>query len=235
MQNTYTNELTELHRWTERTNQNLRTGFQFLCSEIEVQNVGQQVHFIAKCISEEYPFYAMELPKILQTLFYGNPINGYSLNRAAFGELFIIIKQLISEPLNTQFWANIHPRIATISKTLYCDGHFASAAEKAIRELETRLRERFQQLKPGVGVPAKIGDIIGALLGGDNGLFNFCDTSTISGKDHRRGVKLLFEGIFVAYRNPASHANLSCTKREAIEQIMLASQLMYILDKPLLP
>lgn len=235
MQNAYTNELTELHRWIERTNQNLRTGFQFFCSEIEVQNVSQQVHRIANCISDEYPFYAMELPKILQTLFYRNPINGYSLNTAAFGELFIIIKQLISEPLNTQFWTNIHPRIATISKTLYCDGHFASAAEKAIKELETRLREKFQQLKPGVGVPAKTGDIIGALLGGDNGLFNFCDTSTVSGKDYRRGVKLLFEGIFAAYRNPASHANLSCTKREAIEQIMFASQLMYILDKPLLP
>lgn len=235
MKNGYINELTELHRWIERTNQNLKPGLQFLCSEIEVQNVARQVYCIANCISEEYPFYAMELPKIFRTLFYRNLINSYNLNVAAFGELFIIIKQLISEPINTQFWTNIHPRIVAISKALYCDGHFASAAEKAIKELESRLREKFQQLKPGAGVPTKIGDIIGAILGGDNGLFNFCDTSTISGKDYRRGVKLLFEGIFAAYRNPASHANLPCTKREAIEQITLASQLMFILDKPQLP
>ena len=110
---------------------------------------------------------------------------------------------------------------------------FDSAAEKAIKELETRLRDLFQQLKPSAGIPTKAGDIIGALLG-DNDIFHFCDTSTISGKDQRRGIKSLFDGEFAAYRNPAAHANLSCTKREAIEQIMLASQLMYILDRPCL-
>ena len=35
-----------------------------------------------------------------------------------------------------------------------------------------------------------------------------------------------------AYRNPAAHANPQYEKRETIEQIMLASQLMYVLDKP---
>ena len=80
----------------------------------------------------------------------------------------------------------------------------------------------------------KLEIIVGALLG-DNGAFHFCDTSTVSGKDQRRGVKLLFDGMFAAYRNPAAHANLPCTKREAVEQIMLTSQLMYILDRPCLP
>lgn len=35
-----------------------------------------------------------------------------------------------------------------------------------------------------------------------------------------------------AYRNPSAHENLQLTKRESLEQLMLASQLMYILDKP---
>ena len=47
-----------------------------------------------------------------------------------------------------------------------------------------------------------------------------------------RGIQSLFEGIMAAYRNPAAHANLQYEKREAMEQIMLASQLMYVLDKP---
>ena len=33
------------------------------------------------------------------------------------------------------------------------------------------------------------------------------------------------------FLNPADHANLQYEKREAMEQIMLASQLMYVLDK----
>ena len=66
----------------------------------------------------------------------------------------------------------------------------------------------------------------------ENGAFKFCDTTTASGRDYRRGIHSLFEGIMAAYRNPAAHANLQYEKREAIEQIMLASQLMYVLDKP---
>ena len=166
----------------------------------------------------------------MQRLFSGNRLSGFTLNSAVFGELFIITQQLFYEPINAQFWTSIHPRISKISKELFCDGHFASAAEKAMKELETRLRELFQELKPGAGIPSKIGDVIGGLLS-DNGIFDFCDTSTTSGKDYRRGVKSLFEGAFTAYRNPAAHANLPCTKREAVEQIVLASQLMYILDK----
>lgn len=100
-----------------------------------------------------------------------------------------------------------------------------------IKEVESRLREKFSELKPGAAVPSKIGDVIGALMS-ENGAFKFCDTTTTSGRDYRRGIQSLFEGIMAAYRNPAAHANLQYEKREAMEQIMLASQLMYVLDKP---
>ena len=89
----------------------------------------------------------------------------------------------------------------------------------------------WSELKPGAAVPSKIGDVIGALMS-ENGAFKFCDTTTTSGRDYRRGIQSLFEGIMAAYRNPAAHANLQYEKREAMEQIMLASQLMYVLDKP---
>ena len=230
MRNAYTNEISELHKWVESTDCQLGTGFNFLHIEAEVQTVCQRICFIANCIREEYPFYASQLPTIAQRLFSGNPLTGFTLNSVVFGGLYVITQQLFSEPINTQFWIGIHPRITHISKELFCDGHFSPAAEKAVKELETRLRELFQELKPGAGIPAKIGDIVGALLG-DNGIFDFCDTSTVSGKDYRRGIKSLFDGTFAAYRNPSAHANLSCTKQEAIEQIMLASQLMHILDK----
>ena len=153
-----------------------------------------------------------------------------AVNNAAFGELYIIISHIIQEPVDTTAWREIHPRIVAISKELFCDGYYDSAAEKAIKEVETRLRELFQLLKPGVTVPTKVGDIIGALLT-ENGAYHFVDLSTASGKDYRRGIQSLFEGTFAAYRNPSAHENLSCTKREAMEQIMLASQLMYVLNK----
>ena len=47
----------------------------------------------------------------------------------------------------------------------------------------------------------------------ENGAFKFCDTTTTSGRDYRRGIQSLFEGIMAAYRNPAAHANLQYEKR----------------------
>mgnify|MGYP002740595124 CR=1 FL=1 len=160
-----------------------------------------------------------------------NEMGAIFLNPAAFGELVVIVRHIEAEPVVVQFWSDIHPRIVNVSHDLYVDGHYSTAAEKAVKEVESRLREKFLELKTGAAVPAKIGDVIGALMS-ENGAFKFCDTTTTSGKDYRRGIHSLFEGIMAAYRNPAAHANLQYEKREAMEQIMLASQLMYVLDKP---
>lgn len=166
----------------------------------------------------------------IQGILFNNSVYGLSVNSAAFGELFIIIQHIAQEPVNVTIWRDIHPCISGVSRSLFCDGYFDSAAEKAIKEVEGRLRELSKELKPNSIVPTKVGDIIGALLT-ENGAYQFADLSTASGKDYRRGIQSLFEGLFAAYRNPSSHKNLTYTRRESIEQILLASQLMYVLDK----
>ena len=170
-------------------------------------------------------------PLCCNILFQQNEVGAIFLNPAAFGELVVIVRHIEAEPVVVQFWSAIHPRIVNVSHELYADGHCSTAAEKAVKEIEFRLREKYLELKTGAAVPAKIGDVIGALMS-ENGAFKFCDTTTTSGRDYRRGIQSLFEGIMAAYRNPAAHANLQYEKREAMEQIMLASQLMYVLDKP---
>lgn len=123
---------------------------------------------------------------------------------------------------------DIHPRIIAVSKGLFCDGHFAAASEAAIKEVETRMRELFKEGKPNSPIPKDAAGLIGALLS-DNGFYQFCDTSEISGANFRKGVKSIFEGAFMAYRNPSMHANLTCSQREAFERIVQASQMMGIL------
>lgn len=234
MKTTYSNTLNELIRWINNINGQMQTGFSYMHLSQEVQSVTNLISALSKHVSDEYPFYVEMLPKISTALFSNIGMGSYNINPIAFGQLALIVKHVDTEPVDIRIWENIHPRITKISRDLYCDGHYDSAAEKAIKEVETRLREKFSELKPGAGVPPKTCDIIGALLS-DNGVFKFCDTSDQSGKDHRKGIKALFEGFISAYRNPSAHANLSYTKREALEQITLASQLIYILDKPLLP
>ena len=137
------------------------------------------------------------------------------LNNAVFGELFVVISHIGEEPSNMYIWQKIHPIIVKIPKNLFCDGHYDAAAERAVKEVESRLRELFHTLNPNATVPTKVSDVINALLS-DNGLYQFTD-ATVSDENYRRGIKSLFEGIIAAYRNPSPHENIPCTKREAIE------------------
>lgn len=230
MKRAYENELMNLQSWINNVNNGLASGIPAVIDPASANNTCYQINAVANGIEEEYPVYATELKNISANLFKSSAYGTVSLNNAVFGELFIIIHHVVQEPVDMAIWREIHPRIAGICQGLFCDGYYDSAAEKAAKEVESRLRELFQELKPNAVVPTKVGDIIGALLT-ENGAYHFADLSTASGKDYRRGIQSLFEGIFAAYRNPSAHKNLSCTKRESIEQIMLASQLMYVLDK----
>lgn len=224
------NGLEDLWRWVLNTDSCLMRNQPFMFQQRDVSRVVSFTTEVSNAIKDDYPFYADELPKIVNNTFRSTGGGFYGLNTAAFGELFIITKYLHNEPQNTSVWTMIHPRIITIAKEEYLDGHYASAANRSFVEVETRLRELFVELKPGVTVPGKVGDFIGALLT-ENGVYHFCDTSTQSGKDYRRGIQNLFEGAMAAYRNPSSHENQKLSKAEALEQIMLASQLMKVLDK----
>lgn len=46
----------------------------------------------------------------------------------------------------------------------------------------------------------------------------------------RKGIKMLFDGAFAAYRNPPSHQNVLMPKDADFERIVLANQLMKVLD-----
>lgn len=223
--------LQPLHLWIHDINAALHRGEQLIIPDDVVNGTCQLIRTIASGVQLEYPFYAKELSNIASTLFVRSfsPMTPWTLDGIVFGELLLIERHLSSEPINLQFWNNIHPRIKAIARSLYADGHFASAAEKAVKEVETRLRELFIEFKPGEAEPSKIGNIIGALLS-ENGAYQFVDISAPSGKDYRRGIQSIFEGMFAAYRNPSSHKNLDYSQREAVEQIVLASQLMYVLD-----
>jgi len=233
MQSIYKDQLDALHQWISEVNSYLRQNINFVITPIIESNVLNGIQYIAKCINYDYPFYSAQLYNISSQLFLRiqphmlqpNP----ALNVSVFGELSIIERHLHNEPINVQFWPNIHPRIQKISVPLYVDGHFSSAAEKALKEVETRLRELFIELKPGATPPSKAAGLIGTLLS-EKGAYTFADTTTESGRNYRRGVQSLFEGAFAAYRNPESHDNLDISQRESLEQIFLASQMMYVLE-----
>lgn len=227
--NNVSNSIEGLKRWIDSTNDQIQVGMPLIYIQNQVFNVFSLISSTIEEVGEEYPFYANELHIIASSLFSRQGSGVYLLNTCPFGELFLIIKHVSEEPNSGYLWGNIHLRIQNVSKKLYEDKYYDSAAERSIREVETVLRELFSQMKPSSGEPKNASEIMNALLS-DNTLYDF-DETTASGKDYRRGIKQLFEATFSAYRNPAAHRNIVVSKREAFERIVLSSQLVFILEK----
>lgn len=225
----YKASIDELWMWIQNTDRMLGAGTAPFFHCAIVQNIHNQLLYLSNAAKTEYPFYSKVLPRIAHNLFQMG-INGvYQLNLAAFGELYVIAEHLKQEPINVAFWDEIHPLIQNVSRELYSDGYFGEAAEKAIKEVEQRLRNIFNELKPTAIEPKNVADIVNALLS-ENGVYRVSANKTPSEKSFSRGMRLLFEGFFAAHRNPSFHGNKDILKHQAVEQIVLSSQLMYILD-----
>lgn len=147
-----------------------------------------------------------------------------------YGNLDSLEIQNIDDPENIAFWNNINNRIKNQARDLFIQCFYGPAAERAVREIETKLREMFRELKPNSNEPQKIGDIIGALLT-ENGVYHYCDTVSQDGKNFCKGFVQLVQGFLIAYRNPFSHTNHTLTKRKAFELISTSSMIMEVLEK----
>lgn len=145
---TFENELRNLRSWINNVNNRLVSGMPIVIDSDSVNNTCYQINAVANGIKGEYPFYTKELRNITTNLFKSPAYGVISLNNAAFGELFIIIKHIVQEPVGTTFWREVHPSIVEIAQGLFSDGYYDSAAEKAVKEVESRLRVLFQILKP---------------------------------------------------------------------------------------
>lgn len=218
----------ELCAWADYTDKQIAQNKCFPLSYEETMNLRNLIGRAATEIHCAHPTYEAQLKRIEKDLLYLPDQFGYRINLCLFGQLYMIVHYVNARPQNC-FWSNIHPRIIGVAQAEYVDGYFDSAAEKALREVETYLRELFSQHYSGQGEPKEIATIKDRLLNDDT-VYEF-DRQTPSGKNYFEGVKALFDNAFKAYRNPASHRNITISQREAAERIMLASQLMYVLDE----
>lgn len=75
-------------------------------------------------------------------MFCNNGVGLHFLNSVAFGELFVVVKHLVNEPINMTV-IEMLLRIKEQVPKLYKNGHYSVAAEKAIKEVEACLREIF--------------------------------------------------------------------------------------------
>lgn len=187
-----------------------------------VKSICLNINELAFDIRNKNPQLYSDLQNIKSNLFFGaNFINVYTLGR--------LVQLLRSyDYLSTNdFWQFAHPRIIELSKNKFEDGYFSDAVQTAFVEICSIVRKyREEQKLPEIkGDKDMIYNTFSTLK-----VLQFTDSSTTSLKNIQEGYEKIFPGIIQAIRNPNAHSNIKMEKADAARKIMIASDLMFMLD-----
>ena len=197
-------------------------------NQLEITTIKNDLIRISQIISTEYPYFSSELFMLKDLLFIGYG----SFDPQVYGQVIAIFKALINEVNNSTqgVWGLIHPKIESVSKQLFLNGHYANAAEDAFIEINDRVKKLYKTLNP---TATKIPDGDAAMttvFSPNNPMLKVCDISTDTGMNEQKGLMFMLQGAMSALRNPKAHSNITISKDDAIRRIMYASMLMYKID-----
>ena len=158
-------------------------------NQLEITTIKNDLIRISQIISAEYPYFSNELFMLKDHLFIGYG----SFDPQVYGQVIAIFKALINEVNNSTqgVWGLIHPKIESVSKQLYLNGHYANAAEDAFIEINDRVKKLYKTLNPTV---TKIPDGDAAMttvFSPNNPMLKVCDISTDTGMNEQKGLMFM--------------------------------------------
>jgi uncharacterized protein (TIGR02391 family) len=178
-------------------------------------------------IGKVYPYIGSELFRLKDNLF--NAMG--QVNPVIMGEIIALLRYLCNEQNNdNNIWNMVHPRIISVSKELFENGHYANAAEDAFIEINSRVKRIYAVVRPNTKVPD--GDTaMTAVFSLNDPIVRLSDINTETGKNIQKGYMQMFAGGMSALRNPKAHENIPLDKDEAKRRLLFASMFMYKLDE----
>ncbi len=197
----------------------------------DIVNIQNGLSEIIHDIRQEFPFFSQELTSIKDSLFINRRINPTVCGQ---GIEMLRVLQHVGNKEKIEIWQLIHPRIISVSKQLFEDGHYANAAADAFIEINDRVKKLFLKVKPD---ETKIPDghaLMTTVFSENKPLIEICNQTTDSGKNTQKGYMHMLAGALSALRNPRVHANVSISAEEAMRELMFASMLMYKIDEAVL-
>lgn len=182
-------------------------------------NINELAYEVRNKNSELYE----DLQNIKANLFYGqNIVNIFTLGR------LIQIMRSYNYLSTNDIWQFVHPKIIELSKNKFEDGYYADAVQTAIVELCSIIRD--YRRENGLPEIQSDKDMMYNTFSNQK-ILQFTDSSTTSLKNIQEGYEKIFPGVIQAMRNPHAHQNSEMKKSEAARKLMIASDLMYMLDK----
>lgn len=197
----------------------------------DILNINNKLFEIIYDIRQEFPFFSQELATIKDNLFTNNKINPTVCGQ---GIEILRVLQNVGNQEKADIWRLVHPRIISVSKQLFEDGHYANAAADAFIEINDRVKKLFLKVKPD---ETRIPDghaLMTTVFSENKPLIEICNQTTDSGKNTQKGYMHMLAGALSALRNPRVHANVSISAEDAMRELMFASMLMYKIDEAVL-
>jgi len=119
---------------------------------------------------------------------------------------------------------DMHPRILSVAKDLYLDGHYSNAVFDSAKALINYVKEKSGKYDLD-GAP-----LMRSVFSKNNPIVAFNDGVDQTSKDEQEGLMHLFEGVVLAIRNPRGHAFFDDDPQKALEYIVMISHLTKRLD-----
>lgn len=121
--------------------------------------------------------------------------------------------------------ARLHPRIESVSRKLFTDGHHWPAVFDASKALVNYVKERSGHSELD-GAP-----LIRTVFSPKNPVLAFNNLADVTDQDEQEGMMHLYEGAVLAIRNPGGHIFPTGSGERAFEYIRLLSLLAYRLEE----
>lgn len=119
---------------------------------------------------------------------------------------------------------NIHPKVDSVSKRLYDDGHYSQATFEAYKLLDKEVQALAPIKQSGVKLMMQA-------FNEQSPLIKFSEVETTSGQDEQQGYKFIFAGVMFAIRNPRGHEHgLYESPTQCLDHLSLASMLLRRLE-----
>ena len=202
--------------------QNLNNNFMGPWNDKVAKDMKFYINELAFCIRNNNPNLYSELQNIKENLFYGaNFVNPFALGR------LVQIMRSYGYMSTNDFWQFIHPKVIELCKSKFEDGYYSDAVQTALVEICSIVRE-FRKKQNLPEIPSDKDMLYNTFS--TLKVLQFTDSSTASLKNIQEGYEKIFPGVIQAMRNPNAHQNNIIEKSEAVQKLMIASNLMKMLD-----
>jgi len=132
--------------------------------------------------------------------------------------------EVLLNPMDAYNSLITHPRIVSVSRNLFGDGHYDDSVLKSYIEIEKMVKEKTNY--PETNGKKLVGaGLMHHVFGGIAPILQLNDLTTDSEINEQKGYCKIFAGVMEGIRNPHSHDNIKLEPLEAIRYLNLANLL----------